>query len=70
MSTPDNRLQGRIALVSGGASGIGAACAKRLAAAGAAVFLTDVDSLQGEQVAAEINASGGLGQVFPARCYR
>lgn len=60
MSTPDNRLQGRIALVSGGASGIGAACGKRLAAAGAAVFLTDVDSLQGEQVAAEINASGGL----------
>ncbi len=59
MSTSDNRLQGRVALVSGGASGIGAACAKRLAAAGAAVFLTDVDTLQGEQVAAEINASGG-----------
>ena len=68
MSTADNRLQGRVALVSGAASGIGAACAKRLASAGAAVFLTDVDTLQGEQVA-EISASGGQAR-FLTRCYR
>ncbi len=59
MTTSDHRLEGRVALVSGGASGIGAACAKRLAAAGAAVLLTDVDVALGEEVAATINAEGG-----------
>ena len=65
MSTADNRLRGRVALVSGGASGIGAACAKRLAAAGAAVLLTDIDPIQGEQVAAEITAEGGQAKFAP-----
>ena len=32
MVQEDKRLEGRVALVTGGASGIGAACAQRLAA--------------------------------------
>jgi 3-hydroxybutyrate dehydrogenase len=48
-------LAGRQAVVTGGASGIGAACAARLAAAGAEVVLADLD----EQAAAKVAA--GLG---------
>jgi NAD(P)-dependent dehydrogenase (short-subunit alcohol dehydrogenase family) len=55
----DNRMQGRVALVTGGASGIGAACAKTLAGAGASVLVTDIDETLGEQVVSAINASGG-----------
>jgi NAD(P)-dependent dehydrogenase (short-subunit alcohol dehydrogenase family) len=59
MSTQDHRLAGKVAIVTGGASGIGAACAKRLAGSGASVLLTDVDTVLGEQVAADICAAGG-----------
>ena len=52
------RLDGRVALVTGAASGIGAATAKRLAAEGAVVVATDVDVDGAEKVAADI---GGLG---------
>ena len=59
MSQHDTRMAGRVALVTGGASGIGAACAKRLAQAGASVLVTDVDQNLGEQVVAEIHDAGG-----------
>ena len=48
------RLEGRKALVTGGASGIGAAIAARLAAEGAEVWVGDVNTEGAEQVAAEI----------------
>jgi NAD(P)-dependent dehydrogenase (short-subunit alcohol dehydrogenase family) len=53
------RLQGKVAIVTGAANGIGQACAKRLAADGAAVALADIDATGGEAVAAAIRAAGG-----------
>lgn len=49
------RLDGRKALVTGGASGIGAAIAARLAAEGAEVWVGDIDMPGAEKVAGEIN---------------
>lgn len=47
-------LRGRTALVTGAASGIGAACASALAEAGARVLVVDRDAEGAERVAAEI----------------
>ena len=51
------RVSGKVALVTGAASGIGRACAEVLAREGATVVLTDVQA--GEEVAAGIRAAGG-----------
>jgi len=56
MSSPF-RLDGRKALVTGGASGIGAATCRALAAAGAKVTIADVDRQAAETLARELSAS-------------
>jgi NAD(P)-dependent dehydrogenase (short-subunit alcohol dehydrogenase family) len=58
------RFAERVAVVTGGASGIGAACARRFAEEGAAVVVADVDEARGRAVAAGV--AGGRG-VF-VRC--
>ena len=52
------RLDGRVALVTGAARGIGAATATRLASEGASVALADLDEAQAQQTAQQLDASG------------
>src|SRR5437870_2023790 len=52
------QVDGKIALVTGGASGIGAACAETLAREGAKVVLSDIDEARGTPLAAAITAAG------------
>lgn len=55
----DFLLDGKVALVSGGARGIGAEAARALALAGAQVLVTDVLEAQGRHTVAGIESAGG-----------
>ena len=61
------RLEGKKALVTGGAQGLGEAMARRFAAEGATVTLTDLKIDQARAVADDINASHGAGTAFARR---
>ncbi len=52
------RFAGKIAVVSGGADGMGAACADRLAAEGARVFILDKDGTKAERLAERLTGQG------------
>jgi NAD(P)-dependent dehydrogenase (short-subunit alcohol dehydrogenase family) len=52
------RVEGKVAVVTGGASGIGRACAERLAEEGAIIVVADVQHALGEEVAAGIGKAG------------
>ena len=54
-----SQLENRVAVVTGGASGIGRACAMRFANEGASVVLGDINDELAAQTAAEIEAAGG-----------
>jgi len=53
------RVQDKIALVTGGASGIGRGCALRLAEEGAIVVVSDIDDALGETTTNDIRNAGG-----------
>jgi 3-oxoacyl-[acyl-carrier protein] reductase len=55
----EKRLENKIAIITGGADGIGKATAVRFAAEGAVVVIWDMNVEKGEATAAEINATGG-----------
>ncbi len=53
------QVEGKIAIVTGGASGIGAASAETLAREGAKVVVTDIDEAGGQAVVGRITGAGG-----------
>ncbi len=61
---PEKELARRIALVTGGASGIGRAAAFRLAAEGAHVVVADLDAAGARKVAEEVVAGVGAGRAI------
>lgn len=64
MKTPHD-FSGRVALVTGGASGIGLACARTLASGGARVMLADRHAEPGEAAVAQIRQAGGEALFVP-----
>lgn len=59
------RLDKRVAIVTGGASGIGRACALELATEGATVIIGDVDEKGGIETCEAIGANGGVAHFCP-----
>jgi len=57
MSSNAGRLQDRVAVVTGGCSGIGLATVRRFAAEGARVVIADLDDSRGEEVAGEVDGT-------------
>jgi NAD(P)-dependent dehydrogenase (short-subunit alcohol dehydrogenase family) len=62
---PGKRLIGKVAIVTGGASGIGAETARQFARHGASVVVCDVQDELGQSVAREIVEAGGVAEYRP-----
>jgi NAD(P)-dependent dehydrogenase (short-subunit alcohol dehydrogenase family) len=61
-----SEFEGKVAVVTGGGSGIGESVAKELAAAGATVVVADINLAVAERVAASIVEAGGTARAFEA----
>jgi NAD(P)-dependent dehydrogenase (short-subunit alcohol dehydrogenase family) len=61
------RFQDRVVIVTGGAKGIGAGCARVFASEGGAVALLDIDAAGAESLASELSRSG-RGEVIAIHC--
>ncbi len=59
------RLDGKVAIITGAARGIGKATARIFASEGARVVVTDIDAETGEATASEIRAQGGTAVFIP-----
>ena len=64
LAPPEKELARRVALVTGGAGGIGRAVALRLAAEGAHVVVADLDAAGARKAADEVNAAHGAGRAL------
>ncbi|MCL6511536.1 MAG: bifunctional aldolase/short-chain dehydrogenase [Anaerolineae bacterium] len=65
---PDRELAGRVALVTGAASGIGRAIARRLAQEGAHVVIADINLAGAQEVATELVKTHGLKRAVAVAC--
>lgn len=63
------RVEGKVALITGGARGLGEATGRVMAQEGATVILTDILDAEGETAAKDITANGGKA-VYPTRTSR
>ena len=66
MRPPNAELQGKTAIVTGGAQGIGYAIAHRFAAEGAHVVIADLDAAAAAKAVEQINADGGTATAVTA----
>ncbi|PJF45728.1 MAG: bifunctional rhamnulose-1-phosphate aldolase/short-chain dehydrogenase, partial [Candidatus Thermofonsia Clade 3 bacterium] len=65
---PDRELAGRVAFITGAASGIGRATAKRLAQEGAHVVIADINLAGAQEVANDIVKAHGLKRAIAVSC--
>ena len=65
-----DRLKNKVAVVTGGASGIGEGMVRRFTAEGAKVILADVDEANGSRIAAESGADFALLDVSSAESWQ
>ena len=68
LKPPDREMAGKVAVITGGASGIGRATAYRLAAEGAHVVLLDINQAGAEAVAADIVKRHGQRRAMAVHC--